>query len=74
VLSAFGIHVATLVGEIDPALDAEVIAALIINSVSARVIRHLQRDLGNTDAALERGVLALVSGLTRGGCPPTPSG
>src|ERR1700744_5821108 len=48
VLSAFRIHVARLVTEIDPELDADVIAALIINSVSARVIRLLQLDPGSS--------------------------
>jgi AcrR family transcriptional regulator len=65
VLAAFRIHAATLISDIDPTLEAEVIAALIINAISARVIRHLQSDLGVTREALERSTLALVSGLTR---------
>jgi AcrR family transcriptional regulator len=65
VLSAFRIHVATLIGHIDAELDGEVVASLIINSVSARVIRHLQSDLGVSTEALERSALTLVSGLTR---------
>jgi AcrR family transcriptional regulator len=66
VLAAFRVHVAMLVSEIDPTLDAEVVASLIINSVSARVIRRLQRDLGSSAEALERSALALLRGLT--GC------
>jgi AcrR family transcriptional regulator len=63
--AAFRVHVATLISAIDPELDAEVTASLIINSVSARLIRRLQSDLGSSPAAIERSALALVSGLTR---------
>jgi AcrR family transcriptional regulator len=66
VLGAFRVHVAMLVSEIDPSLDGDVVASLIINSVSARAIRRLQRDLGTSAEALERSALALLRGLT--GC------
>lgn len=66
VLAAFRVHVAMLVSEIDPTLDADVVASLIINSVSARAIRRLHRDRGTSAEALERSALALLRGLT--GC------
>jgi AcrR family transcriptional regulator len=68
VMAGLRIHVAMLVSELDPTADADVVAALIINSVSARVLRWLQRDLGASTESLERSALALVRGLTRGGC------
>jgi AcrR family transcriptional regulator len=67
VMAAFRVHVATLVSEIDPTLDAGVVAALIINTVSAPLIRRLQIDVGTSPEALERAALALLRGLT-GGC------
>lgn len=67
VLAAFRVHVATLVSEIDPALDANVVASLIINTVSAPMIRRLQIDVGTSSEALERAAVALLRGLT-GGC------
>jgi AcrR family transcriptional regulator len=66
VLAAFRIHVAMLLSEIDPTLDADVVASLIINSVSARDLRRLHRDLGASAEALERSALALLRGVT--GC------
>jgi AcrR family transcriptional regulator len=64
VLAAFRVHVAMLVSEIDPALDADVVASLIINTVSAPLIRRLQIDVGTSPEALERAALALLRGLT----------
>ena len=66
VMAAFRIHVALLVSELDPTLDADVVALLILNCVSARMIRRLQRDVGLSGETLERSALALVRGLT--GC------
>jgi AcrR family transcriptional regulator len=65
VLSAFQLHVASLLAEIDPELDAPVLAALILNSVSAQTIRELDRELGTTPAQLERAALTLLRGVTR---------
>jgi AcrR family transcriptional regulator len=67
VLAAFRIHVATLVSEIDPTLDADVVASLIINTVSAPLIRRLQIDVDTSPEALERAALALLRGLTASG-------
>ena len=66
VMAAFRIHVALLVSELDPTLDADVVALLILNCVSARMIRRLQRDVGLSGETLERSALALMRGLT--GC------
>jgi AcrR family transcriptional regulator len=68
VLAVFRIHVAMLVAEIDPTLDADVVATLIINSVSVRMVRRLQRDLDICAEALERSALALLRGLTGWRC------
>ena len=64
VMEGFRIHVAVLVSEIDPTLDAGVVAALLVNSLSAGMVRRLQRDFGTSAEALERSALALVRGIT----------
>jgi AcrR family transcriptional regulator len=68
VLAVFRIHVAMLVNEIDPTLDADIVATLVINSVSVRMVRRLQRDLDICAEALEGSALALLRGLTGCGC------
>ena len=64
VFIAFRLHVALLVSEIDPTLDADVVSALIINTVSAPLIRRLQDEVGTTSEGFERAALALLRGLT----------
>lgn len=73
VLSAFGVHVATLVAEIDPTVDAEVIGWLILSSLSPGAIRRLT-ERGVSPEALERSALTLVRGIARANSWPELSG
>jgi hypothetical protein len=61
------IHVATLIGEIDPTVDAVATAALILGAVSPSVQYRLQVDAGADATAVQQAALALLRGLT-GGC------
>ncbi len=57
------VHVAHLIAEIDPGLDAEVIAGYLLGVTAASVLRRVQ-GRGATDlAAMQRAVAALVRGL-----------
>jgi hypothetical protein len=58
------LHVAWLVEQIDPRLDAPMVAEMILNSVSARVIRRAYRDAGHSTVAFERAAIALLRGIT----------
>lgn len=64
-LAACSLHVATLLAEIDPTLDGPVLAAIILNSTSPRLIRRISEDLAPTADTLERSALALLRGVTR---------
>ena len=68
VMAAFRIHVSMLVSEIDPTLDANVVSSLIVNTVSAPLIRRLQTDVGTSSEGFERAALSLLRGLTGPGC------
>ena len=63
-LDAFRVHVATLLEAIDPTLDASLLAAMILNSTSPRLIRRIGDELAPSASALERSALALLRGLT----------
>lgn len=57
------IHVAHFISEIDPDLDADVLAGYLIGATAAPTLRHIQ-GRGATDlATLQRAVVALVRGL-----------
>lgn len=68
VFAAFRLHVALLISEIDPTLDANVVSSLIVNTVSAPLIRRLQTDVGTSSEGFEHAALSLLRGLTGPGC------
>jgi AcrR family transcriptional regulator len=63
-LTSLRLHVSCLVEQIDPRLDAPLVAEMVLNSVSARVIRRAYHDSGDSTAALERAAIALLRGVT----------
>jgi AcrR family transcriptional regulator len=63
-LGALRLHVRILVHEIDPRLDAEVIAGMILGAIAPAVINDLS-ERGTDRAELEASALALLRGLTR---------
>ncbi len=63
-LASFRLHVSWLLEQIDPSLDAPLLAEMVLNSVSSRVIRRASRAPGDSIAALERAALALLRGIT----------
>jgi AcrR family transcriptional regulator len=63
-LLSLRLHVSSLLEQIDPSLDATLVAELILNSVSSRVIRRPYHAAGDSTATLERAALALLRGLT----------
>ncbi len=63
--ATFLIHIASLVEELDPALDAAVMAGLILNSVAPQNLRRLLRGRARTDAeTVGDAVTALLRGVT----------
>ena len=58
------LHVASLVEQIDPRLDAPLIAEMILNAVSAPVIRRAYGGAGDSTAALEQAAISLLRGIT----------
>jgi AcrR family transcriptional regulator len=63
-LTSFRLHVASLIEQIDPILDAPLVAEMVLNSVSSRVIRRAYHEPGDSTAGLERAALALLRGIT----------
>jgi AcrR family transcriptional regulator len=63
-LTSLRLHVSWLVEQIDPTLDAPLVAEIVLNSVSARVIRRGYRGPGDSTAELERAAIALLRGIT----------
>jgi AcrR family transcriptional regulator len=63
-LTSLRLHVSWLVEQIDPTLDAPLVAEIVLNSVSARVIRRVYRGPGDSTTELERAAIALLRGLT----------
>jgi AcrR family transcriptional regulator len=63
-LTSFRLHVSWLLEQIDPSLDAPLVADMVLNSVSSRVIRHARRAPEDSTAALERAAVALLRGVT----------
>jgi AcrR family transcriptional regulator len=63
-LTSLRLHVSWLVEQIDPTLDAPLVAEIVLNSVSARVIRRGYRGPGDSTAELERSAIALLRGIT----------
>jgi AcrR family transcriptional regulator len=71
---ALALHVRTLVAEIDPSLDAEVVADLLLGAIGARVVHHLRRERDVELAAVQSAARALLRGLTgtRASAPAIP--
>lgn len=63
------IHVAHLIDEIDPGLDAEVIAAYLLGATAAPVLRRVQGYGAADIATMQRAMAALVRGLASGQTP-----
>jgi len=63
-LTSLRLHVAWLIEQIDPRLDARLVAEMVLNSVSARVIRRTYRGAGDSTVALEHAAIALLRGIT----------
>jgi AcrR family transcriptional regulator len=63
--ATFLLHISMLVGQIDPRLNAAVVAGLILNSIAPPVVQRVQHDLGASVEDLEVAAVALLRGLTR---------
>jgi AcrR family transcriptional regulator len=63
-LTSLRLHVSSLLEQIDPGLDALLVAEMVLNSVSARVIRRAYRGPGDSTAALEQAAMVLLRGIT----------
>ncbi|MDO8212383.1 TetR/AcrR family transcriptional regulator [Conexibacter sp. CPCC 206217] len=65
--SPFGtltLHVRTLVSELNPALDADTVADLLLGALAAGVVHRLKRDRGVDLATVRASARALLRGLT----------
>jgi len=63
VYGSLGLFVRVLVAEIDPSLDAEVVADLLLGAISPAVIYHLRRERGIEVEQIQEGARALLHGL-----------
>lgn len=64
VYNTFVLHVATLVRELDPTLDAPLIAELLLSAIDPRTLHRLRHRNGADLAEIEQGAVALLRGLT----------
>jgi AcrR family transcriptional regulator len=62
-LTSLRLHVSWLIEQIDPRLDAPLVAEMVLNSVSPGVIRRAYRGAGDSTVALERAAIALLRGI-----------
>ncbi len=62
---ALALHVRTLLAELDPTIDAEVVADLLLGAISAGVLHHLRRERGRDLATVRDGALALLRGVSQ---------
>jgi AcrR family transcriptional regulator len=60
---SLALFVRLMVTEIDPSLDAEVVADLLLGATSAGVVYHLRRDRGIELERIQAGARALLHGL-----------
>lgn len=65
VYGALLIHIKTLVHEIDPALDDQVVAGFILSAIAPPVLHRMRSVLGVDTAVLQACARALLRGLTR---------
>jgi AcrR family transcriptional regulator len=68
---ALALHVRALLAEIDPSLDAEVVADLLLGAIAAGVLHHLRRERGVGLPAVQSAARALLRGLTPAPAPGT---
>jgi AcrR family transcriptional regulator len=66
---ALALHVRALLAEIDPSLDAEVVADLLLGAIAAGVVHHLRRERDVDLPAVQSAARALLRGLTCGAEP-----
>lgn len=57
------LHVATLIDEIDPQLDAQVLAGLLLGAIAPPVLIRTRDRLGRDTQSLQRAVRALLRGV-----------
>lgn len=60
------LHLRALLHEIDPALDSEVLGALILGAVAPPIVHRLRQERGGDIQALEAAALALLRGAATG--------
>lgn len=59
------VHIATLVHEIDPALNETIVAGFILSAIGPAVLHRMRGHADDDMAVLQASVLALLRGLTR---------
>jgi AcrR family transcriptional regulator len=64
VYGTFVLHVATLVRELDPTVDAPLVAELVLSAIDPRTVHRLRHRDGTDLAEIEQGAVALLRGLT----------
>ncbi len=64
VYGALILHIATLVHEIDPTLDEQILAGLILSAIAPPVLHRMQNVLDVDTAALQESARALLRGIT----------
>jgi AcrR family transcriptional regulator len=60
---ALSVHVGSLIREISPALDAPVIAQLLLNALNPNLVRYLRRDAGVSLETIKASVRPMIAGL-----------
>jgi AcrR family transcriptional regulator len=60
---ALSVHIESLIGEISPALDAEVTAHLLLSAINVNLVRHLRREAGVSLATIKSSIRPLLAGL-----------
>lgn len=61
---ALSVHVETLVQEINPALEAPVIAQLLMNALNPYLVRYLRRDAAVSLETIKASIRPLIAGLS----------
>lgn len=62
---ALSLHVESLIGEICPALDAPIIAQLLLNALNPYLVRYLRREAGVSLQSIKASIRPLIAGLSR---------
>ena len=64
IYGTFLVHTSTLVAEIDPTVDARVMAGMILSSIAPPVLRRLRQTFSTDVEDLSATAIALLRGLT----------